>query len=87
MVLDKMGKLKALLNETETWPLRYTFKFIVPTDKIKMLREKVQAKSYEEKPSKTGKYVSFTYVDEFDRADDILDVYHRVSDIPGIISL
>jgi len=87
MVLDKMAKLKSLLEEESEWPLKYTFKFIVPSDKIVTLRDKINASTYEEKPSKTGKYVSFTYIFEAKNADEILAIYNKVSDIEGIISL
>ena len=82
-----LEKFKALLDDTHEYPSSYTFKFIVPTDQIKVLREIMGDAPYEEKPSRKGNYVSYTATKKVGSSQEILDIYANVSTIPGILSL
>ncbi|RLD24506.1 MAG: DUF493 domain-containing protein [Bacteroidetes bacterium] len=81
-------KFKDLLNKEYSWPAKYTFKFILPTGKEKIIedlfKKDVEIKT---KPSSGGKYISITIYAMMSSADEILELYQQASTITGIISL
>ena len=84
-------RLKIELNNSNTWPAKYLFKFIVPTDQEKI--EKVEnafnsmGAVIETKNSKTGKYTSISIDVQMPNAQKIIDKYLELSTVKGIISL
>jgi putative lipoic acid-binding regulatory protein len=84
-------RLKIELNNSNTWPAEYLFKFIVPTDQEKI--EKVEnafnsmGAVIETKHSKTGKYTSISIDVQMPNAQKIIDKYLELSTVKGIISL
>ena len=84
-------RLKTELNNSNTWPAEYLFKFIVPTDQEKI--EKVEnafnsmGAVIETKNSKTGKYTSISIDVQMPNAQKIIDKYLELSKVKGIISL
>ncbi|TCP25736.1 hypothetical protein EV195_10395 [Tenacibaculum skagerrakense] len=84
-------KLKTKLEETSTFPLKYLYKFIVPTngnqvEEVKDLFDKGGA-VIETKKSRTGKYVSVSIHISMKSSDEIIEYYQRAEKIEGIISL
>lgn len=84
-------KLKAQLEDTTTFPAKYLYKFIVPTDgnqeeEVKELFNNGGA-VIETKKSKTGKYVSLSIHITVKNADIVIDYYKKAEAIKGIISL
>lgn len=84
-------RLKTELDNTNTWPAEYLFKFIVPTD-----TEKVEAVKnafdclgavIKTSQSKTGKFTSLSVDVQMKSAQQIVDKYIEVSTIEGIVSL
>ena len=85
-------RLRLELNtSTDEWPLKYLFKFIVPSE-----NQKVEAVEnafngigavIHTKHSKTGKYTSISIEVPMQNAQEIIDQYLKVSTIEGIISL
>ena len=84
-------RLKTELNNSNTWPAEYLFKFIVPTDQEKIEREENAFNSMgaviETKNSKTGKYTSISIDVQMPNAQKIIDKYLELSTVKGIISL
>ena len=80
-------KFIALLDEQYDWPAAYKFKFIVPNDKLDELMALVGDAEVQTRPSKKGNYISLTATKELSSAEDVIDVYERVSSIEGIVSL
>jgi len=84
-------KLKINLEETTTFPSKYMFKFIIPSDKTKS--EQIldifnnTGAVINTKPSKTGKYKSLTILVKMKNADEIIIKYKEVTAIEGVISL
>lgn len=84
---DKLVKLRELLEEQSTFPLDYTFKFIIPCESIGGLLPLLNNGKISKKESKNGRYLSVTFEKKMKDADSILDIYKKVSDIEGIISI
>ncbi|MCO4793302.1 MAG: DUF493 domain-containing protein [Bacteriovoracaceae bacterium] len=79
--------MKALLEDQHDFPCSFTFKFVVPADKIDTLENLVKEGNKSKRPSKSGKYISLTVVMDVKSSDHILEVYDSVSGVEGLISL
>ena len=83
-------RMRKQLDESHTWPCDFMFKFIVPqgNENEAALRAIFGLKAkFKFKDSKTGKYRSFTIVDNVESADSVFARYEAAAKIPGIISL
>ena len=85
--MSELDKFQALLDEEYTWPAPYLFKFIVPKEELKTLESLVSGNKITEKPSKHGKYISVSFTAVCNSSKEVLDMYAKVSAIPGILSL
>ncbi len=86
-MVTELEEFKALLDDQYTWPASYLFKFIVPKEELKTLETLVEGNKITEKPSKHGKYIAVSFTAVCDSSDIVLDMYKKVSIIPGILSL
>ncbi len=84
-------KLKKSLEETTSFPTKYMFKFIIPTDedKFKMIEAIFDnlGAVIDSKPSKNGKYTSMTILVRMNNPEEIIEKYQEVSKVEGVISL
>ncbi|MCV6629642.1 MAG: DUF493 family protein [Flavobacteriaceae bacterium] len=83
--------LKEKLNNTTTWPSKYLYKFIVPTDveKINTIQGHFgnMGAVIQTKKSKKGTYTSVSILVQMKNADQIIEKYKLVTKIDGVISL
>jgi putative lipoic acid-binding regulatory protein len=88
---DFYDKLKIKLEETTTFPTRYMFKFIVVTDKDKIVTiENIfnhLGAVINTKKSTNGKYTSITVFVVMKSVDQIIKKYVEVDAVEGVISL
>ncbi len=84
-------KLKNSLEETTTFPTKYTYKFIIPSDdkKIKEIENIFNnlGAVINSKPSRTDKYKSLTIFVNMNTPDEIITKYKEVAKVDGVISL
>jgi putative lipoic acid-binding regulatory protein len=84
-------RLRTELNNSNTWPAEYLFKFIVPTNpkKIETVENAFNNMGavIVTKHSKTGKYTSVSIDVQMTNAQKIIDKYLELSSVEGIISL
>lgn len=84
-------RLKVELDNSNTWPAEYLFKFIVPTADEKILKVEnafnCLGAVIKTTKSKTGKFTSISVDVQMKNAQEIIDKYLEVSTIEGIISL
>ena len=88
--MDKYKNLRYRLMETENWPLKYMFKFIIPNEKGKV--DQVKALLPKEgkvtfKHTANLKHVSVTSVALMESADQIIEITEKVDKIEGVIVL
>lgn len=85
------ARLKEELAKSAEWPAEYLYKFIVPSDKQKVLQIENAFDNMgaviDTKESKTGKYTSVSINVRMGGAQEIIDKYVALSAIEGIISL
>ena len=84
-------RLKQELTDYTLWPAEYLFKFIVPSEPIKIgdienAFDNMGA-VIETTQSKTGKYTSVSINVRMASAQSVIDKYIQLSAIEGIISL
>lgn len=81
------NNLKRLLDEQNTWPYKYTFKFIVKLEGVDQVKSKLDGFDIRENISKNGNFISVTAVKLMNSSDEIIGVYKSMSDIKGVITL
>ena len=90
MGVNRESELKELLDKEHNWPEEFLFKFIYKSNpetenKLKGIFDgKVDI---EIKKSKKEKYNSMSAVYLAKSSEDVLSVYHKASQIEGVISL
>ncbi len=84
-------RLKVELDNSNTWPAIYLFKFIVPTDNEKIRQVELAFDGLgaviKTTQSKTGKFTSISVDVQMGSSQAVIDKYVEVSTIEGIISL
>jgi putative lipoic acid-binding regulatory protein len=84
-------KLKKKLKKDTSFPTKYLFKFIVPSDveKIDQIEElfNFTGAVINKRTSKTGKFTSISVHVIMKKADDIILKYQQAEKVEGIISL
>ena len=84
-------RLKVELDNSNTWPAEYLFKFIVPTvdDNVARVENAFNCLGAVIKTtkSKTGKFTSISVDVTMKNAQEIIDKYQEVGTIKGIVSL
>ena len=84
-------RLKEELSTTSEWPSEYLYKFIVPTDKDKIIEVENAFNNLgaviKTSQSKTGKYTSVSVSVRMENPDAVIEKYIALSNIEGIISL
>ena len=87
---DKFTELRKKLNETQTYPTVYMFKFIIQADnrKIALVESKFSDEAtISQKESANGKYISITIKEVMLDADSIIEKYKEMEGVEGLISL
>lgn len=84
-------KLKDQLADTSIWPAPYLYKFIVPSDvlKIKQIEDIFNHTGavITKKESRSGKYTSVSINVRMKNPDAVINKYKEVSAVEGVISL
>lgn len=88
---DFYKKLKAQLADTSSWPSKYLYKFIVPSqpekiDKIASIFDGIGAVIVHKESSK-GTYTSISITVIMKSPDAVIEKYKEVGVIEGVISL
>ncbi|GGW26608.1 DUF493 family protein [Arenibacter certesii] len=85
------SRLKEQLSSVSKWPSNYLYKFIVPTNelKIKEIEDCFNNTGavIESKTSKNAKYTSLSITVNLNNPDEVIEKYKEVGKIEGVISL
>ncbi|WP_297085480.1 DUF493 family protein [uncultured Draconibacterium sp.] len=90
METDKYKNLRYRLMETNSWPLKYMFKFITPNEDGKVEQIKILLPANGKlsfKHTENLKHVSITCVAWMESADQIVEITEKVDGIDGVIVL
>ena len=84
-------RLKEELDNSNTWPAEYLYKFIVPSDKDKIVKVEAAFNQMgaviKTTQSKNGNFTSISVNVTMESSQQVIDKYLEVSTIEGIISL
>jgi len=84
-------RLKTELDNSNSWPAPYLFKFIVPTNEENILKVEnafnCMGAVIKTTKSKTGKFTSISVDITASDSQQIIDKYQELSTIEGIVSL
>lgn len=84
-------RLKAELDNANSWPAPYLFKFIVPTSEKNVLKVEnafnCMGAVIKTTKSKTGKFTSVSIDVTANNSQEIIEKYQELSTIEGIVSL
>lgn len=86
-MIDKQEQFKRVLDECHEWPCPYTYKFILPTENLAQFTTLFSEEIFGTRESKTGKYTSITMELTMGSSEEIMMIYTKVSQIPGLMSL
>lgn len=88
---DFYERLKVELDNSNTWPAEYLYKFIVPTvdNNVERVENAFNCMGaiIKTTKSKTGKFTSISVDVTVKNAQEIIDKYQEVGTIKGIVSL
>ena len=84
---ESLRSLQAKLDECHQWPCRFMFKFIVPQEKTGELTAFFADRPFTTRPSKKGRYMSFTAELEMQSSGEVIALYREAGKIEGIIAL
>lgn len=83
--------LRKKLDEFESWPRVYMFKFIVPADNEKLAKLQSLFNTSESevvtRQSRNGNFISLTAKELMMNADNVISRYEEANTIEGVISL
>jgi uncharacterized protein len=86
----QFNELRKKLDETQSYPSVYMFKFIMDADNRKIaLVENLFSENAElyTKESDKGKYISITIKEVMMSTDEIINIYQKASEIKGVMLL
>jgi len=84
---DKRARFKQALDGHHQWPCPYVYKFIMPTEQLPEFTALFPEDKIETRTSKNGKYTSVTMISNMCSADEVMEVYEKASQVPGLMSL
>jgi hypothetical protein len=87
MESDWADSLREKLDRHYIWPSLYTFKFIVPKEKVEEVKRLFPRHESKEKYSKNGNYISVTLQMMMPGSAEVIEVYHLAAGVEGLIAL
>ena len=84
---DKTEQFKQVLDDHHQWPCPYVYKFILPAENLPLFKELFPEERIETRQSRTGKYISITMVTTMCSAHDVMAIYEKAAQVPGLMSL
>ncbi len=85
--MDPYQSLEQKLDAVHKWPCEYTFKFIVAADQCERLLGILPPGQIDTKASSTNRYTSVTLRASVDNAQEVIQVYKKTAEIPGLMAL
>lgn len=80
-------KFKALLEEEYIFPTEFYFNFIVPTDQVETVQDLLGTDRVQLTPSRNNRYTSVKAWMKLSSSEEVVYVYEKMRNIPGIIAL
>lgn len=82
-----LDSFRSSLDANYDWPCLYPFKFIVPKDQAEAVLELFADDPVKANESSGGRFVAYTMEMHMHSCDEVIAIYQRVAQVPGVISL
>ena len=84
---EKRARFKQALDAHHQWPCPYVYKFIMPTENLPIFTTLFPDAETESRSSRSGKYTSITMVSTMCSSNEVMAVYEKAAQVPGLMSL
>lgn len=84
---DPYASLQARLDEGVVWPSVYTFKFIMRTEHVEAFVAILAGHRYTTRASGEGRHTAITAELFMESSAEVIALYRRAAEFPGVISL
>lgn len=84
---EKRERFRQALDDHHQWPCPYVYKFIMPSENFNLFVDLFPDARLETRQSRSGKYTSVTMVSTMCSADEVLAIYEKAAQVPGLMSL
>lgn len=78
---------RSSLDANYDWPCTFPFKFIVPKDQTETVLGLFADDPVQANESSTGRFIAYTMEIYVHSCDEVIAIYQRVAQVPGVISL
>lgn len=78
---------RSSLDANHDWPCHFTFKFIVPKAQTETVLGLFADDPVQANESSTGRFIAYTMEIYVHSCDEVIAIYQRVAQVPGVISL
>ena len=78
---------RSSLDANYDWPAIFPFKFIVPKDQTEQVLELFADDPVRANESSSGRFIAYTMEINVHSCDEVIAIYQRVAQVPGVISL
>ncbi|MEO0510386.1 MAG: DUF493 family protein [Verrucomicrobiota bacterium] len=82
-----LDSFRSSLDANYDWPSIYPFKFIVPRDQAETVLELFADDPVQANESSSGRFIAYTMEMNVHSCDEVIAIYQRVAQVPGVISL
>lgn len=84
---ESLDSFRSSLDANYEWPCLFPFKFIVPKDQTEVVLGLFADDPVKSRESSSGRFTAYTMEMQVHSADEVIAIYQRVAQVPGVISL
>jgi putative lipoic acid-binding regulatory protein len=82
-----LESFRSSLDANYEWPSVFPFKFIVPKEQTGAVLDLFADDPVQSRESKNGRFTAYTMEMQVHSCDEVIAIYQRVAQVPGVISL
>jgi len=82
-----LESFRSSLNANYEWPAYFPFKFIVPKEHSATVLALFADDPVRTNESSNGRFIAYTIEMHVHSCDEVIAIYQRVAQVPGVISL
>lgn len=84
---ESQDSFRSSLDANYEWPCLFPFKFIVPKDQTDTVLGLFADDPVKSRESSSGRFTAYTMEMQVHSSDEVIAIYQRVAQVPGVISL
>ncbi len=84
---QSLESFRSSLDANHEWPCLFPFKFIVPAEQCEIVLELFADDPVQARNSRNGRFTAYTIEIRVHSCDEVIAIYQKVAQIPGVISM